>query len=61
MHRKENQLEIFHEKNEIHKYKWVKWMVANDLDILLVQEENKNRHLDVRIFRGAGGGVSTNT
>ena len=48
------------EKNEIHKFTWLSGMDGRKslLDLILVQEEDRNKLLDVNVFRGAGGGIS---
>ena len=48
----------FSEKKDIHKFTWVSGMDDHKslLDFIVVQEEKRNKLLDVNVLRGAGGG-----
>ena len=50
----------FFEKKGIHKITWVSGVDDRKslLDLIVVQEEEKNKLLDVNVLRGAGGGIS---
>ena len=49
----------FFEKNDIHKFTWVSRVdgCISLLDLTGVQEEDRNKLLDVNVFRGTGGGL----
>ena len=50
----------FFEKQDINKFTWVSGVGGHKclLDLIVVQDENKNKLLDVNVFRRVGGGIS---
>ena len=50
----------FVEEKDIHRFTWASGVDVhkNLLDLIVVEEEEKNKLLDVNVLRGAGGGIS---
>ena len=50
----------FFEKKNIHKFVWVNGVDHRKslLDFIVVQEEERNKLLEVNVLRGAGGEIS---